>query len=186
MSLLQSAYSGGVTGTYAPNASLLGTIGGVLGGVGGFITGGPAGAVAGATAGRQIGDAINGPPGGPPVAAPKPLIGVGTGVTIGGYGVNIGGSFTGPSSGGTATPGTAVACGMKGYHLNKHALGATKKHGALPAHSVYVRNRHMNAGNAHAARRAITRLKSAHRLFKKIDKLIGHHRSTRRAPFRKR
>jgi hypothetical protein len=159
----------------------LGTIGGVIGGIGGFIAGGPGGAVAGATAGRTIGDAINGPSGGPPVTTPT--------------GVNPFGNFSG-GYGTNPTPGTAVAttgagdpCAMKygrGSHLNRHTLQPSKKHGVQPPGTWCVRNRHMHFGNARAATRAIRRLKGAHRVFKKIDKLIGHHRSVRRAPFRKR
>ncbi len=183
MSLLQSAYSGGATGSgyYAPNASLLGTIGGIVGGIGGFIAGGPGGAVAGATAGRNIGDAINGPAGGPPVSSPFGSTPFGGGYTGGNY------SSNNPTPG--ATGATGDTCSMrygKGSHLNKRTLQASKKHGVQPPGTYCVRNRHMHFGNSRAAVRAIRRLKGAHRIFKKIDKLIGHHRSVRRAPFRKR
>lgn len=173
--------------------SLLGVIGGVVGGIGGFITGGPGGAVAGATAGREIGDAINGPSGGPPVgggAVPA------TGFT--GIGGQVGGGSGGCAAGdymcllkaaggifgfGSSSPGTAVACTPKGYHLNKQTLNPTRggcgrvAHGVIPKHTVPVRNRHMNAGNAKAARRAVHRLKSAHRLFKHIDRIVGRKSS---------
>lgn len=183
----------GGTALAGANRSLLGTIGGLIGGVGGFITGGPAGAVAGATAGREIGDAVNGPgPGQAPTPPPpKPIVGVGGQVQVGGYGLGGGISFTGPSSSpgpGALAPLAAAGtpCGMRGYHLNKSKLNYSKTHGQVPTHTMYVRNRHMHFGNTRAAQRAIRRLKGAHRIFKKIDKLIGHHRSVRRAPFRKR
>lgn len=169
------------------NPSLLSGIGATIGAIGGFIAGGPAGAAAGITLGQQVGNAFGGGGSTPPAnPIPKPpIIGAGGGISVGGYGINIGGTFTGPSSGAAGTGVMTAGCGVKGYHLNKKPLGVTKRHGALPAHSVYVRNRHMNAGNAHAARRAISRLKSAHKIFKKIDKIVGRH-SCRRAPGRKR
>lgn len=190
MSLSIQAANAGV------NVSLLGTIGAAIGGVGGFVTGGVAGAVAGATAGRRIGDAVSGgaTPGGPP-ANPIPtggFIGLGSGISsTGGKPACALGDFAGALAGTCApfgigaTPTPAAGC-MKGYHLNKHALGATKRHGAVPAHSVLVRNRHMNAGNARAATRAIHRLKAAHRIFKKIDRIVGRHRSAPRRRFGKR
>jgi hypothetical protein len=88
--------------------------------------------------------------------------------------------------GGSTPPATTATGCMKGYHLNKHPLPASKRHGAVPAHSILVRNRHMNAGNARAATRAIHRLKAAHRIFKKIDRIVGRHRTSRRAFGRKR
>lgn len=181
----------------APNQSLLGTIGGVIGGIGGAFTGGVGGAIAGATAGQKIGDAIAGSPRStPPVGS--------TGGMMGGFGLgysdcppgdlscfikNIPGALGfGQQNGAMARMGMC----MKGYHLNKSELAPSKggcgrmAHGRVPKRSVLVRNRHMNPGNAKAARRAIHRLKSAHRIFKKIDKIVGRHRTTRRSFGRKR
>lgn len=184
MSMLGGPNGGG------PSASILGTIGAAIGGIGGFFTGGPGGAVAGATAGREIGDAVSGPSGGPQPPNPAPY------PTIGGFGFPPGGGLMTPFGGigtltnPTASPNGAVPCGVKGYHWNKHPLGATKggcgrtAHGFLPKHSLMVRNRHMNPGNSRAAVRAIHRLKSAHRIFKKIDKIVGrHHRAAPRRAF---
>lgn len=186
-----------LAGATGSNQSILGTIGGIIGGVGGFITGGPGGAVAGATAGREIGDAINGPSGGPPPPSPSPggmtpYGFTGLGGTPGGTNCDLtsmagfnnwvaGRCFT--SSGGTA-PVTGAGC-MKGYHLNKQTLNPTRggcgrqAHGVVAKHTVLVRNRHMHPGNAKAANRAIHRLKAAHRIFKRIDKIVGRRSSGR-------
>jgi hypothetical protein len=171
-----------VVGNAGPNRNLFGQIaGGVVGGIAGLFTGG--GVVAGATAGAQIGNALTG---GTPRSTPP------TGSTNMPGGVNVGG-FTGfnfgPSTPGTPGPGTSVMCRPdqcssaygRGSHLNKHTLQPSKKHGLQPPGTWCVRTRHMNFGNSRAAVRSIRRLKGAHRIFKKIDKLIGHHRSPRRA-----
>lgn len=76
--------------------------------------------------------------------------------------------------------GAAAGCAPSGYHLNKGPLPASKKHGAVPAHSIMVRNRHMNALNGSAARRAIRRLKGARKAFRDIERFVAPKSRTTR------
>jgi len=71
----------------------------------------------------------------------------------------------------------------RGYHLNKHPLAACKSHGAVPARSMYVRNRRMNPLNPRALRKALHREKSARKLMGKLH-IFHAHRSI--APRRKK
>src|SRR6267378_8123874 len=121
--------------------SMLSTIGGSLvAGGRGLITGGVSGAVSGI-----IGAMINRP------ASPSAPFG---GMPVpGGFQGTPGGPFgnIGPAQGGFFgvtgnQPRGGPAC-PRGYHLNKHPLAASKRHGAVPAHSICVRNRHMNPMN---------------------------------------
>lgn len=78
--------------------------------------------------------------------------------------------------GGPAGPGGGASAGpgVRGYHLNKHALGATKKHGAVPAKSIMVRNRHMNVANVRALRRAAQRARGFIHVSRK---LVGYYQA---------
>lgn len=156
--------------------SLLSTIGK---GLVGFATGGPAGAALGIAS-----SFMPGRPSAPP--APQMPFGVGAGITAGNYqiggevgifrGAKVGINF-GPSTGPNVTPGGGGAC-PRGYHLNKHALPASRSHGAVPPRSICVRNRHMNALNGRAAGRALRRLKRADKMTRKIHSIF--HRPQRR------
>jgi hypothetical protein len=55
-----------------------------------------------------------------------------------------------------------------GFHLNKHPLAATQKHGAVPARSMCVRNRHLNPLNPKALRHSLRREKRARKLIGKL------------------
>jgi hypothetical protein len=152
----------------------------VLGGIaGGFLSGGPAGAIAGGVLGA-FGGGPKPAPQLPPGGGPFGPYGVAGGVTIGGQnGITIGGRIA-PT--GYAPAGGAPAAGgaPRGYHLNKHALPACKSHGAVPARSIYVRNRRMNPLNPRALRKALHREKAARKL---MSKLHVFHRA---APARRR
>src|SRR5436309_715941 len=105
----------------------------------GFATGGPGGAIA-ATA------SIFNPPrpgisGGINVGGPGGFT-VGGGIVLPG-GAAGGVAYTNSNPGGFTTPAQGGGC-PRGYHLNKHALPASKRHGAAAARSLCVRNRHMN------------------------------------------
>jgi hypothetical protein len=81
----------------------------------------------------------------------------------------------GPTAGANGAP--------RGYHLNKHPLAACKSHGAVPARSIYVRNRRMNPLNPRALRKALHREKAAKKLMGKLH-IFHAHRSI--APRRKK
>lgn len=141
---------------------------GIVGAVEGFITGGPAGAVVGAVAGYAAG---GGSPSAPrPTPMPAPGFGpftIGGGATIGPTGVNVG---YGANWGSPGTSVTAPAGGTcpPGFHLNKHALAPTKRHGAVPARSMCVRNRHLNPLNPRALTHALKREKRARKLIGRL------------------
>lgn len=157
---------------------------GVLGAVGGFITGGPAGAILGGISGYQGGGPGASPGTAVAIRPPSlPSIGAGGGynVGIGGpSGINFGGNFGLQLGGGTVAP-TGGAC-PKGFHLNKHPLAASKKHGAVPARSMCVRNRSMNPLNPRALRRALGREKRARKFLSRLHifKAVRHTAPTRR------
>lgn len=147
--------------------SLLGSFGkALIGGVTGFATGGIAGAGVGLVRGFTGG-------GGAPPPGPLPALPFNTG-----YGslpgVNMPFQVNGP--GGVPLPGfnpkgiTVGAGGTcpRGYHLNKHALAASKSHGAVPAHSMCVRNRKINPLNPRAVTRSLRRLKRARKIVAKL------------------
>src|SRR6267378_6068790 len=125
--------------------SMLSTFGGSLvGGIRGLVTGGLPGAIGGIVGGMI----------GPRPASPAAPFG---GMPApGGFQGAPGGPFgnVGPAIGGFLgvtgnQPHAGPAC-PRGYHLNKHPLAASKRHGAVPAHSICVRNRHMNPMNYRA------------------------------------
>lgn len=143
--------------------------------VGGFAAGGPAGA---ALAGASL------------LGGPKP----GAAVGAAGIASRLPSPFTGvvpPGSSGfinqifgltPITPTAGQGC-PRGYHLNKHALPASRSHGAVGPRSICVRNRHMNPLNHRADSRALRRLKRADKMTRKIHNLFHH---THRAPAKKR
>jgi hypothetical protein len=158
--------------------SLISTLGGIATG---FLSGGPAGAVAGGIMGAFGG----GSPRTPAIAAaPMPPSGSPFGI---GVGINAGGPngitlrlgtpnvVNGSPTGATGQP--------RGYHLNKHPLAACKSHGAMPARSMWVRNRRMNPLNPRALRKALHREKAARHLMGKLH-IFKAHRSL--APRRKK
>lgn len=145
---------------------------------GGFLTGGPAGAAAGGVLGAFGG--------GKPAPQPPPPtpIGIGGAINMGGpFGVTASGRLNLPWN--NAAPATVAAgqAAPRGYHLNKHALPACKSHGAVAAHTIYVRNRRMNPLNPRALRKALHREKAARKLMSKLH-IFSHTR--RAAPKRKR
>lgn len=149
--------------------SLLGKIGGALtGAVGGFLTGGPGGALAGAA-----GALFGGGGGAKPVPAGSlPGGSSGTAFQFPGFG------FTHLTAGGGGGGGGAVAAAAggacpKGYHLNRHALPASKTHGAVGKLSICVRNRHMNAMNGRAVARAARRIHQGEKLLRRIYRVEG-------------
>jgi len=167
--------------------SIFGKFRRVVGGaVGGYVKGGPVGAATGAAVAIFTPPRTNIPgtasPGNPmqlPVVPPYGGFGgasVGTGISIGGpSGINVGwGASVGRPAGAAAGAG---AC-PSGYHLNKHPLAATKRHGAMPARSMCVRNRHMNPLNGKAAMRSIRRLKRSGKIARKILGFAGGSKRT--------
>ncbi len=126
----------------------------VLRGAGGFGSGGVIGALAG------VASALHG--GSTPTSVP----GFG-GTSPGGY--NMPFPVNGP--GGRPLPGfnpPASGPAPRGFHLNKHALAPTKKHGAVAARTIWVRNRHVNPLNARALKRALGREKRAAKLIRRL------------------
>lgn len=115
-----------------------------------------------------------------------PIIGGGAGISVGKYNFGIGGEVgkrTTQSYYGEITTSPSTAAGQggscpRGFHLNKHALPASKRHGAVPARTICVRNRHVNALNGRAAGRALRRLKRADKMTRKIHSLF--HRPARK------
>jgi len=158
--------------------SLLGSLGGVLGRVAGgalgFATGGVGGAIAGFIGQpKPPGTAMTVPAG--PGAAPS---------MFGGGGFNMPFPVMGP--GGLPLPGFNPggvvvaqngAC-PKGYHLNRKALGASKRHGAVAPGTMCVRNRHINALNAKAITRSLRRVKRARKLVAKLHAFTPVRRIT--------
>lgn len=143
-------------------------------------------AVGGAIGATPLGGAISGILGGgsrPPAPVPAgslPPGQGGTAFTFPGFGFS---HVTGGGGSNGAVQPTGGGC-PKGYHLNKHALPASKRHGAVAARTICVRNRHTNALNGRAASRALRRLKRADKMTRKIHSLFHHSR--RPAPARKR
>jgi hypothetical protein len=128
-----------------------------IGGIGGFLTGGVPGAIAGWAAGGSGG----GP--GTSITTAQPSSPFQTG------GFTIPFPVSGP--GGVPLPGFAApqqGQAPKGYHLNKHALAPTKHHGAVAAHSMWVRNRHMHPLNSKAIVHSLRRIKRARKIVAKL------------------
>lgn len=152
--------------------SLLSGLGGIIGGIGGFLTGGVPGAIGGYQAGQALlgggGGGGNLPATVPPATGPANP-GSGGGAIPYGTFPNIGPFIPVPSwAGGPQTAQPSAAGCPKGYHLNKHALAATKRHGALPARSICVRNRRMQALNSRAITRSLRRIKRANKIVRKL------------------
>lgn len=137
----------------------------------GFATGGISGALAGA-----IPKSLSRGGGGGSIPSPFGG-GLNPGVSIGGpYGINIGfGQF---GKGAQPTPTGATGC-PRGYHLNKHALAASKRHGALAARSICVRNRSMNPMNHRALSRALKREKRAAKIIRRLRVFRPVHHQTK-------
>lgn len=153
--------------------SLLGSFGKALvGGVTGFATGGFAGAAVGLASSFQGG-------GSKPGTAMVPYTGGGSPAGVPDW-LNIGPKITMPFGLGLPGFGPAAATSCpKGYHLNKHPLAASKRHGAVAAHSMCVRNRHLNPLNPKAVTRSLRRLKRARKLVTKLH-AFGTSRSVAR------
>lgn len=150
--------------------SLLGTLGGIAGGLAGFATGGIGGAIAGFKGGTSL---FSGGGGSAPLPSLPTMAPQSTGGIFGGGGI-LPGVF-GP--GGTLShyldpqgniQGASGGQCPRGYHLNKHALSASKRHGALPARSICVRNRHLNPMNPRALSRALRREKRARKIVRRL------------------
>jgi len=160
--------------------SLLGSFGkAIVRGVTGFATGGIAGAAVGVATSFQGGGSRPGtsmvpysPPS--PGILDRPLFGgTAIGDALNAFPINIPG-ITSPQN---------VAAGgscPRGYHLNKHPLAASKRHGAVPARTMCVRNRHMNPLNGRAVTRSLRRIKRARKLVAKLH-AFGTTRSAARA-----
>lgn len=149
------------------------SLGGVIGGIGrgiiDVVTGNP---------GAAIGDVVRGFTSGGSKTAP-PVTTAGSTCApwdLACMGRNVQGWF----QGGAQSP-NGTACAPSGYHLNKHALPPSKKHGAVAARTILVRNRHMNPLNGSAARRAIRRLKGAKKAFRDIERFVGSRTSRARS-----
>ena len=143
------------------DVSLLSTLGA---GLTGFLAGGPAGAAMG-VATSIFGGGMTGPPR-PPM--PVPFGGGGGGAPSGGGGFF--GSMNAQGDRWLQGQGIAPRQGScpRGYHLNKHALSASKRHGAVAARSICVRNRSMNPLNPRAIARALRREKRARKLLQRL------------------
>lgn len=110
------------------------------------ITGGGIGALGSILGGPKP---FNFPSMGGPINMPFPVKGPG-GVNLPGY--NPAGSQNCP----------------RGYHLNKKPLAACKKHGAVGARSICVRNRSMNPMNWRALTKSMKRVKRAQKIVRKL------------------
>jgi len=117
-----------------------------------------------------------------PKAPPPPTLpqfggfaGASVGAALGPFSIQgqVGKTQTTTYSGGVAvSPGAGGAC-PKGYHLNKNPLAASKRHGAVPARSICVRNRHMNPMNGRAVSRAARRIHRGEKLLRRIFSVQG-------------
>lgn len=151
--------------------SMLSVIGkGLRGAAGGLLAGGPGGAIAGFAGG------ILGRTGGTTMPVPS-FGGGGPGFHL----PNLPGVPTVYGPGGIPLPGfgggggKATSC-PRGYHLNKHPLAPSKRHGAVPAHSMCVRNRSMNPMNYRALTRSLRRVKRAGKIVAKLHHFNAPHR----------
>jgi len=97
-----------------------------------------------------------------------------------GTGVNRGPFIPVPGAIGKSGPGPADKSCPKGWHLNKHALAACKRHGAVPAHSMCVRNRKMNPLNPRALTRSLRREKRATKIIKRLHVFRPLHHAPQR------
>lgn len=141
----------GMTAPTAGSGSFLSGIGGVIGGIGGFITGGVPGAISGFKAGEAL---AGGGSGSVPNLPQLP----GTG-----GGINMPFPVAGP--GGVLLPGYGGATGQAPVRVKGHMTKGTKKN---PSHWTNRRRPRMNPMNVHAARRAVSRIRAAEKLFRRI------------------
>jgi hypothetical protein len=74
-------------------------------------------------------------------------------------------------------PGQGQSC-PKGYHLNKHRLAPSKKHGWVEKGTLCVRNRHMHPLNSKAITRSLRRVKRANKIVRKLHAFAGPRRLT--------
>jgi len=149
--------------------SLLGSLAGAAIG---FVTGGPGGAITGFQTGGRLTT--------PSPAAPRPPALVGGGSpfpTIPAIFDPIGMMPKLAQGLGMTTAAAGGAC-AKGYHLNRKPLAASKRHGAVPAGAMCVRNRHINPLNAKAITRSLRRVKRARKLVAKLQSFGGARRIT--------
>jgi len=143
-------------------------LGGLTGLISGFATGGIGGAIVGGVAGFSGG--------GSPGTAVVPTQSGGGGSIFGNQTMPFGLPTVGQVTGtGWGTPAAGGTC-PKGYHLNKHPLAASKHHGAAPARSMCVRNRHMHALNSKAITRSLRRIKRAGKIVRKLHAFSGTRR----------
>lgn len=163
---------------------------GAIGALGGFITGGPVGAVIGGFAGAgqtrlPAPASIGLPLGGMPLPTPGFLGGIFDKPQTMPFGLPTVGQVTGTNWGSPSLP--AGGC-PRGYHPNKHALAASKRHGAVAARSMCVRNRHVNPLNPRALKRALRREKSAGKIIRRLHvfRPVHHTSSQKRLPARTR
>lgn len=158
--------------------SMLGKIGtGIAKIGGGLLTGGVGGAI-GALGGLLGGGGNIQPP-------PKPSFGGNGGFNMP-FQVNGPGGLPLPgyNPGGTVTP-QGGQC-PRGYHLNKHALAASKRHGAVAARSICVRNRSMNPMNPRAVTRSLKRIKRANKIVRRLHAFSPIRHSSSKALVRRK
>lgn len=137
--------------------SLKSVLGGIVKVGVGLATGGVGGAIS-----SVIGGAGR-PNFGPQISMPFPVKGPG-GVALPGFG----------------TP-AQTAC-PRGYHLNKKPLAACKKHGAVAARTICVRNRSVNPMNYRALTRSLKRIKRAQKIVRKIHAFAPARRAAKALP----
>lgn len=144
------------------------------GAAGGFLGGGPGGAIIGAVTGL-LGT------GGASMTSARPQL---PSPTAGGGGLF--GGMNAQADMWLQKQGIAPVAGScpKGYHLNRHALSASKRHGALPARSICVRNRKLNPLNSKALVHALRREKRARKLLSRLHVFKPVARATSRSGHR--
>src|SRR3977135_2570588 len=119
---------------------------GIAGGLAGFVAGGPLGAVAGALSGYSAGGA------GTSITRATPTSPVPLALPVGPGGGGIFGGMNQQADNWLQKQGIAPKAGAcpRGYHLNKHRLPPSKKHGWVEVGTLCVRNRHMHPLNSKA------------------------------------
>lgn len=152
--------------------SLLGTLGGIVGGITGFATGGIGGAIQGYQAGSHLGGGGSSPnlpalPGSPGTG----VVPYGTGVNRGPF-IGIPAAFGGPQN------------AQQGMTVHGHYTKGTARN---PSHWSNRRRPRMNPMNVRAARRAVSRIHAAEKLFRRVLTVSHPGKATGRiAPKRKR
>lgn len=112
----------------------------------------------------------------PPIdTGPGSIFGITGGITLpGGYTIGAGGQITKGIEGHvTVSPGSGSGGCPSGYHLNKHALPASRSHGAVGPRAICVRNRSMNPMNGRAVARAARRIHAGEKLLRRIYQVEG-------------